>query len=232
MLILGIETSAKACSAALCRDGELLAQSYARTRLTHSRTLLPMIEDMLSNTETPKNAVDAIAVAQGPGSFTGIRIGISTAKGLCWGLNVPAIGVSTLEAMAQSARFAPENTVICPAMDARRSQLYNALFTVRNGAVVRLTPDRAIAADALAGELSGCGKSVWILGDGWEICEKDLRAGGVECTVAPEELRWQTAFGVCLAALGKTPVGAEDLLPVYLRLSQAERERQSRMNEA
>lgn len=232
MLILGIETSAKACSAALCRDGELLAQSYARTGLTHSRTLLPMIEDMLSNTETAKNAVDAIAVAQGPGSFTGIRIGISTAKGLCWGLGVPAIGVSTLEAMAQSARFVPENTVICPAMDARRSQLYNALFTVRNGALVRLTPDRAIAADALAGELSGCGKSVWILGDGWEICEKALRAGGVECTVAPEELRWQTAFGVCLAAIGKTPVGAEDLLPVYLRLSQAERERQSRMTQA
>ena len=81
MLILGIETSAKACSAALCRDGELLAQSYERTGLTHSRTLLPMIENMLSNTETPKDAIDMVAVAQGPGSFTGIRIGISTAKG-------------------------------------------------------------------------------------------------------------------------------------------------------
>ena len=107
MLILGIETSAKACSAALCRDGELLAQSYERTGLTHSRTLLPMIENMLSNTETPKDAIDMVAVAQGPGSFTGIRIGISTAKGLCWGLDIPAVGVSTLEAMAQSARFVP-----------------------------------------------------------------------------------------------------------------------------
>ena len=212
MLILGIETSAKACSAALCRDGELLAQSYERTGLTHSRTLLPMIENMLSNTETPKDAIDMVAVAQGPGSFTGIRIGISTAKGLCWGLDIPAVGVSTLEAMAQSARFVPEGTIVCPAMDARRSQLYNALFTVQNGALVRLTEDRAIAADALAEELSGSGKSVW--------------------TVAPEELRWQTAFGVCLAAQSKTPTGAEDLLPVYLRLSQAERERQSRMNEA
>lgn len=149
MLILGIETSAKACSAALCRDGELLAQSYERTGLTHSRTLLPMIENMLSNTETPKDAIDMVAVAQGPGSFTGIRIGISTAKGLCWGLDIPAVGVSTLEAMAQSARFVPEGTIVCPAMDARRSQLYNALFTVQNGALVRLTEDRAIAADAL-----------------------------------------------------------------------------------
>ena len=174
MLILGIETSAKACSAALCRDGELLAQSYERTGLTHSRTLLPMIENMLSNTETPKDAIDMVAVAQGPGSFTGIRIGISTAKGLCWGLDIPAVGVSTLEAMAQSARFVPEGTIVCPAMDARRSQLYNALFTVQNGALVRLTEDRAIAADALAEELSGSGKSVWVLGDGWAICEKAL----------------------------------------------------------
>ena len=232
LLILGIETSAKACSAALCRDGELLAQSYERTGLTHSRTLLPMIENMLSNTETPKDAIDMVAVAQGPGSFTGIRIGISTAKGLCWGLDIPAVGVSTLEAMAQSARFVPEGTIVCPAMDARRSQLYNALFTVQNGALVRLTEDRAIAADALAEELSGSGKSVWVLGDGWAICEKALKERGVFCTVAPEELRWQTAFGVCLAAQSKTPTGAEDLLPVYLRLSQAERERQSRMNEA
>lgn len=231
MLILGLETSAKACSAALCRDGALVAQSFSRTGLTHSRTLLPMIEDMLRNTETAKEDIDAVAVAQGPGSFTGIRIGISTAKGLCWGLDRPAVGVSTLEAMAQSARFVSEDTIICPAMDARRAQLYNALFSVKDGTVTRLTEDRALSADALAEELAAMGKSVWVLGDGWEICDRALTAHGVTHTVAPEELRWQTAFGVCLAALGKTPVGAEDLLPVYLRLSQAERERQSRMTD-
>lgn len=232
MLILGIETSAKACSAALCRDGEVLAQSYERTGLTHSRTLLPMIEHMLADTETPKDAIDAIAVAHGPGSFTGIRIGISTAKGLCWGLDRPAIGVSTLEAMAQSARFLPEGTIVCPAMDARRGQLYNALFVIQDGKPIRRTEDRPIAASALAEELFECGGSVWILGDGWEICETALREKGITCAVAPEELRWQTAVGVCLAAQEKTPVGAEELLPVYLRLSQAERERQSRMNKA
>ncbi len=229
MLILGLETSAKACSAALCRDGTLVAQSFSRTGLTHSRTMLPMIEDMLRNTDTAKEDIDAVAVAQGPGSFTGIRIGISTAKGLCWGLDRPAVGVSTLEAMAQSARFVPDDTLICPAMDARRSQLYNALFAVKDGTVTRLTEDRALSADALAEELAAMGKSVWVLGDGCEICDKALAAHNIPHTVAPEELRWQTAFGVCLAALGKTPVGAEDLLPVYLRLSQAERERQSRM---
>ena len=231
MLILAIESSAKAASVALMEDEKLIAQYSQCSGLTHSRTLLPMIVNMISNTETPKNAIDAIAVAQGPGSFTGIRIGISTAKGLCWGLDIPAVGVSTLEAMAQSARFLSEGTIVCPAMDARRSQLYNALFTVHNGVPLRLTEDRAIATAALAEELSGSGKRVWILGDGWAICEKALKERGVECAVGPEELRWQTAFGVCLAAQNKTPTGAEDLLPVYLRLSQAERERQSRMSE-
>ena len=118
MLILSIESSARAASVALSREGELLAMSYQRGGLTHSRTLLPMAEDLLKNTETDKNTIDAVAVACGPGSFTGIRIGVSTAKGLCWGLDKPAIGVSTLEAMAHLADCAPEDAVICPAMDA------------------------------------------------------------------------------------------------------------------
>ena len=232
MLILAFETSAKAASAALLEDGKLLGECYQNTGLTHSQTLMVMAENLLSQCGKTVEDVTAVAVAAGPGSFTGVRIGVAAAKGFAWGQEIPCYGVSTLEAMAQSARFLPEGTIVCPAMDARRSQLYNALFTVHNGVPVRLTEDRAIAAAALAEELSGSGKRVWILGDGWAICEKALKERGVECTVAPEELRWQTAFGVCLAAQNKTPTGAEDLLPVYLRLSQAERERQSRMSEA
>ena len=229
MLILAIESSARSASAALCRDGELLAQSYQCTGLTHSRTLLPMAEDLLKNTEISKEDIDAVAVAYGPGSFTGIRIGVSTAKGLCWGLDKPAIGVSTLEAMAQLALCAPAGTVICPAMDARRSQVYNALFEVRDHAIVRLTPDRAIAAGDLAAEVKAMDRSAWVLGDGWRLCADALTEAGVENTVAPEIVRYQNAWGVAMAAQGKTPVGAEELLPVYLRLSQAERERQARM---
>lgn len=231
MLILAIESTAKAASAALCRDGELLSQSFQRSGLTHSRTLLPMIEDMLKNTETPKSAVDAVAVACGPGSFTGVRIGVSTAKGLCWGLDKPAIGVSTLEAMAWLGQCAGEGTVVCPAMDARRSQVYNALFEIRGGAVCRLCPDRALSADDLAKELEAMDRPVWVLGDGWQVCSQALTEAGVSHTVAPELLRWQNAWGVAMAARDKTPCAAEDLLPSYLRLSQAERERQERMNE-
>ena len=229
MLILALESSAKAASAALCRDGELIAQNYQRSGLTHSRTLLPMAEDILRCTDTPKDTIDVIAVAHGPGSFTGIRIGVAAAKGLCWGLDRPAVGVSTLEAMAFSAAGTGDDYVISPVMDARRSQLYNALFEVRDGRVQRLCPDRAVAAQDLAEELAGLGRNILILGDGWRIGSEALAARGVPHTVAPEYLRYQTAFGVALAAMDKTPAGAEDLLPVYLRLSQAERERQERM---
>ena len=232
MRLLVIDTALGACTAAVFEDDRALAMRFEPMTKGHQERIGGLVRDVMAEAGGGFDSLDRIGVTVGPGSFTGIRIGISTAKGLCWGLDIPAVGVSTLEAMAQSARFVPEGTIVCPAMDARRSQLYNALFTVQNGALVRLTEDRAIAADALAEELSGSGKSVWVLGDGWAICEKALKERGVFCTAAPEELRWQTAFGVCLAAQSKTPTGAEDLLPVYLRLSQAERERQSRMNEA
>ena len=229
MLILAIESSAKAASAALCRDGEILAYSYQRTALTHSATLLPMIDDMLKNSGTDKSGIDAVAVARGPGSFTGVRIGVATAKGLCWGLDKPAVGVSTLEAMAYLALCVPEGTVICPAMDARRNQIYNALFLMEEGQPARLTPDRAIAAGDLAAEAAALPGPLWVLGDGAAVCAAALKEREIPYTLAPETLRWQNACGVALAAMDKTPAGAEDLLPVYLRLSQAERERQERM---
>ena len=230
MLILAIESSAKAASVCLCRDGELLGQSFQRTALTHSRTLLPMIEDLLKNTETPKEAIDAVAVARGPGSFTGIRIGVATAKGLCWGLGKPAVGVSTLESMAYLAEGAPAGSVICPVMDARRSQLYNALFVWEGGAPRRLTEDRAVAAHDLAAEAAALGRPLWVLGDGARVFAPVLEERAVPHTLAPELLRWQCAWGVARAAMGRTPSGAEELLPVYLRLSQAERERQEKMS--
>ena len=230
MLILAIESSAKAASAALCRDGELLSMSFQRSGLTHSRTLLPMIEDLLKNTDTPRTALDAVAVACGPGSFTGIRIGVSTAKGLCWGLDRPAVGVSTLESMGHLAECAGEEYVICPAMDARRGQVYNALFENVGGVLRRLCPDRALSAAALAGELKAMGRRVWVLGDGWQVCADALAAADVPYAVAPEVIRWQNAWGVAMAARDRTPTGAEELLPVYLRLSQAERERQEKMD--
>ncbi len=229
MLILALESSAKAASAALCRDGVLIAQSQQCSGLTHSCTLLPMAEQMLKNTDTKLTDVDAIAVARGPGSFTGIRIGVSTAKGLAWGAQKPAIGVSTLEAMAYHGIAAGEGALVCTAMDARRSQIYNALFEIRDGKPRRLCQDRAISLAELGAELKKMQKSVFLVGDGAQLCYNTCLDMGIPAVLAPGNLVVQSAWGVAMAAFGQTPAPAEELLPVYLRLSQAERERQARL---
>ena len=227
MLILAFESSARPASCALLRDGELLAQYSQCSRLTHSRTLLPMAEDMLKNTELSLDDVDLFAVAHGPGSFTGVRIGVSTVKGLAWAGDKPCVGVSTLEAMAWHG--AAVGGLICPVMDARRSQVYNALFEIRDGAPARLTEDRPLALEELAAELRERGGVPFLVGDGAELCAAFLKEAGIPFRLAPDNLRWQSAWGVAMAAWDKTPGSADALLPVYLRLSQAERERQARL---
>ena len=227
MLILAFESSARPASVALLRDGSLLSQYSQCSALTHSRTLLPMAEDMLKNAELSLADVDLFAVAHGPGSFTGIRIGVSAVKGLAWASEKPCVGVSTLEAMAWHGLAA--GGFVCPVMDARRSQVYNALFEIREGKPVRLTEDRPIALEELVPELRALDRPVFLVGDGAELTAKFLDSTGIPYRLAPENLRWQSAWGVAMAARDKAPGGADDLLPVYLRLSQAERERQERM---
>lgn len=227
MLILSFESSAKAASVALVRDSALVSQYTQCSALTHSRTLLPMAEDMLKNAEMTLADVDALAVAHGPGSFTGIRIGVSAVKGLAWAAEKPCIGVSTLEAMAWHG--VSHGGYICCVMDARRNQVYNAIFKIENDRPVRVSEDRAIALSELAGEVNALGESVFIVGDGTAITKSFFDESGIPCSVAPENLVWQDAFGVAMAALDKPLGTADDLLPVYLRLSQAERERQERL---
>ena len=228
MLILAFESTAKAASAALVRDGKLISQCSQCSGLTHSRTLLPMGEDMLKNAELTLQDVDLIAVAHGPGSFTGVRIGVSMVKGLAWAADKPCVGVSTLEAMAWHGLAA--GGLICPVMDARRSQVYNALFRIEDGRPVRLTEDRPIALTELAEELCAYKERVFLVGDGAELSFRVLSELGLPCVLAPENLRMQSAWGVAMAALDKEPGNADSLLPVYLRLSQAERERQERLD--
>lgn len=229
MLILAFESSARAASAALVKDGKLLSQYSQCSGLTHSRTLLPMGEDMLKNAELTYRDVDLLAVAHGPGSFTGIRIGVSMVKGLAWALEKPCTGVSTLEAMAWHGLAA--GGLICPVMDARRSQVYNALFSIEDGRPVRLTEDRPISLEELAAELAANDWAPFLVGDGAELTYRYLTEHGVDCALAPENLRMQSAWGVAMAAMDKEPGNADSLLPVYLRLSQAERERQERMKQ-
>ena len=228
MKILALESSAIAASVALTEDETLLAQSFQNTGLTHSRTLMPMCEDLLKNVGMTMKDVDLIAVAAGPGSFTGLRIGVSTAKGLAWAGEKPCVGVSTLEAMAWTV--AHMGGEICPVMDARRNQVYNARFRVEDGRPVRLTEDRAIGLEELKGEIMEMGGNAQVLvGDGTTLCYNAFQNAGMAAVLPPPHLRLQRAWGVARAALelarkGETVTAAE-LIPVYHRLSQAERER-------
>lgn len=230
MKILALESSATAASAALCEDEELIAQSFQHSGLTHSRTLMPMMEDLLNNCGMTLEQVDVIAVAAGPGSFTGLRIGVSAAKGLAWATGKPCAGVSTLEAMAWS--MAHTGAVIVPVMDARRSQVYNALFQSVGGRPERLCPDRAISLEQLAAELENIENPKILVGDGAQLCYNDLNRRGLSVEMAPPHLRLQSAWGVARCALELARRGeltdANGLVPVYHRLSQAERERLER----
>ena len=205
----------------------MLASAYQNMGLTHSVTLMPLVDSMLKNAGLTAKDMALIAVAAGPGSFTGLRIGVSAAKGLAWALELPCCGVSTLEAMAENAR-AFEGTVIC-AMDARRQQIYNAVFDCHNGALERRCEDRAVALELLAGELKNDKNRKIVVGDGAKLCYNYLLEQGIPCSMAPADELYQKAVGVGLAAErmaaeGRT-VTAQELCPVYLRLSQAERER-------
>ena len=230
MKILALESSATAASVALCEDEALIAQSFRDTGLTHSQTLLPMTEELLAHCGLTVADLDLIAVAAGPGSFTGLRIGVTTAKGLAWAAQLPCAGCSTLEAMAWN--LAGLDGELCAAMDARRHQVYNARFRAENGTITRLTEDRAIALEDLIEELRGTKTTQIVLGDGARLCWEALTAAGIPARLAPPNLRQQTAWGVArlgleLAKAGQT-VPPEELVPVYHRLSQAERERLAR----
>ena len=230
MLILAFETSAKAASTALLEDGKLLGEIYQNTGLTHSQTLLVMAEDLLKQCGKTVADVSAVAVAEGPGSFTGVRIGVAAAKGFAWGAELPCCGVSTLEAMAEMAGI--WQGYLCPCMDARRSQVYNALFYVNHGEIQRLTPDRAVALTDLKKELENLQEPIFLVGDGSNLCYNTLLESVPGLVLPPEHRMHQRATGVALAAAKKLAAGetchGAALVPNYLRLSQAERERLER----
>ena len=232
MLILAFETSAKAASVALHDGQKLLGEAYQNTGLTHSQTLMVMAEDTLKQCGKTARDVTAVAVAEGPGSFTGVRIGVAAAKGFAWGRELPCYGISTLEAMAESLGI--YQGYVCPVMDARRSQVYNAVFYVNQGEMTRTAPDRAIALADLGAELKKLPEPVFLVGDGSNLCYNTLRSDVPNLVLPPEHRMHQRAAGVALLAVrqaseGIAPTGAE-LTPNYLRLSQAEREKLEREN--
>ena len=227
MLILAFETSAKAASVALAEDGVLLGECYQNTGLTHSQTLLVMAQELLGQCGREVSQVTAAAVAAGPGSFTGVRIGVAAAKGFAWGAQIPCYGVSTLEAMALG--FGPGKGYVCPCMDARRSQVYNALFYSDGQTLRRLREDRAISLEELAADLEPLKEPVYLVGDGSALTYRTLSGRVPNLVLPPEHRMHQRAAGVALLARKTAQAGAPGdanaLTPNYLRLSQAERER-------
>jgi len=234
LLILAFETSAKAASVALLDEKKLLGESYQNTGLTHSQTLMVMAEDLLKQCGKTVSDVTAVAVAEGPGSFTGVRIGVAAAKGFAWGQDLPCYGVSTLEAMAET--LGVWQGYVCPCMDARRSQVYNALFYVNQGKIERITLDRAIALADLGEELKTLAEPIFLVGDGAVLCYNTLGKTIPNLVLPPEHRQHQRATGVALLAAKKQAAGENGdgnaLTPNYLRLSQAERERAEKMQNA
>ena len=231
MLILAFETSAKSCSAAIHDGKSLLAESYQNSGLTHSQTLMVMAEDLLKVCGKSAADVTHLAAAAGPGSFTGIRIGVSAAKGFAWGAEKPVYGVSTLESMALG--LGVWSGYVCCCMDARRNQVYNAIFLAENGELKRISEDRAIALSDLKEELVHIDGPIYLVGDGAALAHKNLSSELENLILPPEHRQHQRASGVALAALaamdrGENADGAA-LQPNYLRLSQAERERMEKL---
>ena len=231
MRILAFETSAKAASVALLQDGCLLGEYLQNSGQTHSRTVMEMARNLLHNCDLTPGDVDAAACAAGPGSFTGVRIGLAAAKGFAWGREIPCYGVSTLEAMALS--LGAYQGYVCPCMDARRSQVYNAVFYVNHGALERVSEDRAISLAELGEELKSLNEPIFLVGDGSNLCYNTLLESVPNLVLPPEHRMHQRASGVALAARKQAEAGdpgdANALTPNYLRLSQAERERAERM---
>ena len=231
MLILAMDSTTVAASVALLSDGAPLAAFHLNNGNTHSETLLPMAESVLRCTGKTVDDIDLFAVAAGPGSFTGVRIGVATVKGLAFGKGKPCVGVSTLEALAEN--LVPTGGLLCPVMNARRGQVYNALFRVENGALTRLCPDRALSVEELEAELLTYSEPVTLCGDGAEPVKNSF----TKCDVAlpPLTLIEQNAVSVALCAArmakeGKTCTDKE-LKPVYLRMPQAERERLQKLQQ-
>ncbi len=235
MKILAIECSAGPASVAICENGKILGNSFINVKLTHSQTLMPMIENLLSSCLLSVENIEGVAVSAGPGSFTGIRIGISLVKGLCIAKNIPCVAVSTLEAMAMP--FKNTDCLVCAVMDARCNQVYNALFKIKNGEITRLCEDRALMCEELKQELLNdfAKENIIVCGDGSDLFYPYIE-NLKNSSKANEQNKYQNATGVALLSekefISGNTISAEELLPVYLRLPQAERELKAKQSNA
>ncbi len=230
MKILGIDSSAKSASVAVTENGKILSSFYINTGLTHSQTLMPMLDNALKCASLTLDDIDAVAVNKGPGSFTGIRIGVAAAKGIADTKNIKTIGISTLESMAYN--LVAFDCIAVAVMDARCAQVYTALFRIKDSVVERLTDDLAIPISELKEMLLSYNEEIILVGDGADICYNSLYTEIAGIKIASESYKYQNATGVCFAAENKEKelyINSDKLVPEYLRLPQAERELKNKL---
>ncbi|MBQ1545054.1 MAG: tRNA (adenosine(37)-N6)-threonylcarbamoyltransferase complex dimerization subunit type 1 TsaB [Clostridia bacterium] len=228
MKILAIDCTAAPASVAVTEDGKILSSSFTNVGLTHSQTLMPMLDAVLKNAQISRDDIDLFAINAGPGSFTGVRIGVAALKGLTLSDGPKCLPVSTLESMAYNFCGVRDCTVV-GVMDARCRQVYTAAFAVLGETVERLSEDSALSFEEFETRLKTYKTPVVLVGDGAALCYNEFQKNHPELELAPEHLRYQNAVGTaaCAArhlAAGETPVSGSDILPVYLRAPQAERE--------
>lgn len=230
MKILAFDGTAKAASVAVLDGDRVLGHYTVDNGLTQSELLLPMAENLLESLKMTFNDIELYTTSVGPGSFTGVRIGVSLIKGLAFGKNIPCVEVSTLEALAENLSGIPG--IIVPCMDARRAQVYSATFRSDGESLSRITEDRAIALSDLASELSSYDENIYLVGDGYAVAKSAMEKAEVKTMNTPELLILESAVSVGKVAKKKYEKGEfvsdSKLAPIYLRMPQAERERLER----
>lgn len=234
MKILALDSSGLVASAAIVEEAITVAEYTINYKKTHSQTLLPMLDEIKRMTELDLTTIDAIAIASGPGSFTGLRIGSATAKGLGLALNIPIISVPTVDSLAYNLYGCEK--LICPLMDARRNQVYTGLYTFEGGELITVEQQCAVDVSEIVSRINEIGKEVIFLGDGVSVYKDKIKElTQVRFYLAPACCNRQRAacvasLGEKLYQLGKVQNAAEHA-PNYLRLSQAEREREQKSKE-
>lgn len=233
MKILAIDSSGLTASVAIAEDDNLLAEYTVNNKKTHSQTLLPMLDEIVKATDTDLEELDAIAVASGPGSFTGLRIGASTVKGLALALDKPVVPVPTLEGLTYNL-WGCEG-LICPIMDARRNQVYTGVYRFKRGQFITETEQLPCDIDEIISILANKNKTVTFVGDGIQVHSEHILLKMPEAMLAPAHMNKQHAGSIAFAGMvrfnKKQYINGDDFAPEYLRMSQAERERKEKQGD-
>ena len=216
LTLLGIDTSGKTASVAVCKEDSVLAQTTVYTKLTHSQVILPICKEVLKNAGMELSQIDGIAAAAGPGSYTGLRIGIAAVKAMCFALGKPCIGISTLEALAHNVSV--HKGIICAVMAARLDLVYCAVFRSDGRTISRITEDGILSLDELKARLETMDGDIITVGDAAD------KLTGEGFAASPPHLKLQLASSLCAAGFGKELCSPDELEAAYMQITKAEKD--------